>query len=85
MSHVVITDVSEWGDPAHESSVVKVLAGAGLAIPPGRSRKRTLIEASKHYPRDPEMVGAVVAEPMQRGRRPMSARKQSSRALAGAT
>ena len=31
-----------WGDPAHESSVVNVLSGAGPASAPGRSIKRTL-------------------------------------------
>ena len=85
MSHLVIIDVGDRGDPIHESSVVKVLAGAGQAILPGRSVRRTLVEASKHNLRDPETWDKVVAEPMQRGRRPMSVRKQSSRALAGAT
>ena len=42
ISHPVITDVGIRGDPAHASSVVKVLAGAGRAASPGRSIKRTL-------------------------------------------
>src|SRR6266545_1937850 len=42
MSHPVITDVGFRGDPAHASSVVKVLTGAGRAIPPGRNIKQML-------------------------------------------
>jgi len=42
ISHPVITDVGIRGDPTHESSVVKVLAGAGRATSPGRSIKRML-------------------------------------------
>ena len=42
MSHPVITDVNIAGDPVHESSVVKALAGAGRATSPGRSIKRML-------------------------------------------
>ena len=42
MNHTVITDVGVWGDPAHASSVVKALAGAGRATSPGRSIKRRL-------------------------------------------
>ena len=41
MNHPVIIDVGLRGDPAHESSVVNALAGAGPATPPGRSIKRT--------------------------------------------
>ncbi len=41
MNHTVITDAGR-GDPTRESSVVKVLAGAGRATPPGRSIKRKL-------------------------------------------
>src|SRR6266498_1402273 len=32
----------KWGDPAHESSAVNVLTGAGPASAPGRSIKQTL-------------------------------------------
>ena len=42
IGHPVITDVVTRGDPDHESSVVKVLTGAGRAAPPGRSIKRML-------------------------------------------
>src|SRR5882672_2724419 len=42
MNHPVITDLGFWGDPVQESSVVKVLAGAGQATSPGRSIKRML-------------------------------------------
>ena len=42
MNHPVITDLGFWGDPAQASSVVKVLAEAGRATPPGRSIKRML-------------------------------------------
>src|SRR5438445_7342429 len=42
MSHPVITDVGFRGNPAHESSAVKVLARAGRARPPGRNIKRRL-------------------------------------------
>src|SRR5260370_42308637 len=46
MSHSVITNVGDRGDPAHESLVVKALARAGRATPPGRSIKRTLVGAT---------------------------------------
>jgi len=42
------------GDPAQESSVVEALAGAGQAITPGRSIKRTL-QLRKRYPLVPEL------------------------------
>src|SRR2546422_11611631 len=42
MNHPVITDVGFRGNPAHESSAVKVLARAGRARPPGRNIKRRL-------------------------------------------
>src|SRR5437867_9212923 len=42
ISHPVITDVGTRGNPTHESSVVKVLAGAERATSPGRSIKRML-------------------------------------------
>jgi len=42
MIHPVIIDMGPRGDPAHESSIVNVLAGAGRATHPGRSMKRTL-------------------------------------------
>src|SRR6266550_8446517 len=83
MSHSVITNVGLWGDPAHESLVVKALARAGRATLPGRSIKRmlqlryaTLASSGRR--------GYVVAEPMQRRRRPKSTRKTSLSALVGA-
>src|SRR6266478_510086 len=42
INHPVITNVGVWGNPAHESLVVKALAGAGQATSPGRSIKRSL-------------------------------------------
>src|SRR5882672_9101838 len=84
MSHPVITDVNVEGDPVHESSVVKALVGAGRATPPGRSIKRTL-QLRYATLAGSEARGSVVAEPVQRRRRPMSTRKTSLSALVGAT
>ena len=73
-----------WGDPVHASSVVKALAEAGQATPPGRSIKRTL---QLRYT-DLAGFGArgdVVAESVQRRRRPMPAQKTSWSAYAGTT
>src|SRR5439155_3277194 len=84
MSHTVITIVGLWGDPAHESLVVKALARAGRATPPGRSIKRTL-QLRYATLAGSGTRGHVVAEPVQRWRRPMSARKASLSALVGAT
>src|SRR3989442_4086161 len=84
MSHSVITNMGIWGDPAHESLVVKALARAGRATSPGRSIKRTL-QLRYAILAGSGTRGHVVAEPVQRWRRPMSARKASLSALVGAT
>jgi hypothetical protein len=83
MNHPVITDLRCWGDPAQASSVVKVLAEAGRATPPGRSIKRRL---QLRYATHPVRIGGtcgcrtrakrVKAEP---------AMKTSSCAVAGTT
>jgi len=85
IDHVVITDVDERGDPIHESSVVKVLAGAGQATPTGRSVRRTpqKLRNTTHAIR--KTWNNVIAEPMSTWRRPMSGRKKSLRALSGVT
>jgi hypothetical protein len=84
MSHSVITNMDLWGDPVHESLVVKALARAGRATPPGRSIKRSL-QLRYATLAGSGTRGHVVAEPLQRWRRPMSARKASLSALVGAT
>ena len=84
MSHPVITDVNFRGDPIHESSVVKAPVGAGRATPPGRSIKRTL-QLRYAVLAGSEARGGVVAEPLQRRRRLVSARKTLLSALAGTT
>lgn len=84
MSHLVITDVGERGDPIHESSVVKVLTEQGqqhrraVAVSERRMKLRNTTHEIRKW-------DAVVAELLQRRRRPVSAGKQSSKALAGAT
>ena len=77
--------MGERGDPIHASSVVKVLAGAGQATPPGRSKKKRTPLKLRDATHAIRMWDYVVAEPLRMGRRPMSAGKRSSRALAGAT
>ncbi len=84
MSPPVITDVNVWGDPVHESSVVKAPVGAGRATPPGRSIKRRLQLRYADLACSEER-GKVVAEPVQKWRRLEPARKRLSQALAGAT
>ena len=84
MSHSVITNVGDRGDPAHESLVVKALARAGRATPPGRSIKRTL-QLRYATLAGSGTRGSVVAEPVQRWRRPLFTRKTSLSALVGAT
>src|SRR3990172_652513 len=84
MNHPVITDVDFRGDPVHESSVVKAPVGAGRATPPGRSIKRTL-QLRYADLAGSEVRGSVVAEPMQRGRRLVSASRPLSQTLAGTT
>src|SRR5512136_1159640 len=81
MNHPVITDVGFWGDPAHASSVVKALAGAGRATPPGRSMKRKLqLRYATHGLRNrgnwDRRASAKVAKAV-------SATKTSSNAVAG--
>lgn len=85
INHLVITDVGERGDPIHASSVVKVLTGAGQATSLGRSVKRTSRKLRKTIHSIRKKWGNVIAEPLRTWRRPMSARKKSSRALAGVT
>src|SRR5215469_277029 len=85
IDHLVITDVEERGDPLHGSSVVKVLAGAGQATPPGRSAKRTpqKLRNTTHVIR--KTWTEVIAELLSTRRRPVSGRKKSSEALPGIT
>ena len=84
MNHPVIADVGLRGDPAHASSAVKAPVGAGRATSPGRSMKR-MLQLRYASLAGSETQGHVVAEPVQRGRRPPSARKTSLNALAGTT
>src|SRR5260370_23072808 len=84
INHPVITNVGVWGNPAHESLVVKALARAGRTTPPGRSIKQTL-QLRYATLAGSGTRGHVVAEPMQRRRRPTSTRKTSLSALVGAT
>ena len=51
MNHPVIADLGTWGDPVQESSVVKALAGAGQAAPPGRPDNTTGRGAKGHWTR----------------------------------
>ena len=85
IAHLVITDVDERGDPIHESSVVKVLAGAGQATPLGRSVRRTSQKPRHTSHAIRKTWNNVIAEPLSTWRRPMSGRKISSRALSGIT
>src|SRR6266516_505150 len=83
MSHPVITDVGFRGDPAHASSVVKVLAGAGQAAPPGRSIKRTLqLRYTSHLFRIGGACGCRADTDLAKA---TPAVKESSNAIAGAT
>src|SRR4029077_6535681 len=75
ISHLVITDVDERGDPIHGSSAVKVLAGEGNATPLGRSGKRTPGKVRDTIHAIRKTWGNVIAEPLRTWRRPMSARK----------
>ena len=72
------------GDPARESLVVNASARAGPATPPGRSIKPTLQLRYANLAGSGTR-GLVVAEPVQRWRRPMSTSKTSLRALVGTT
>ena len=83
ISHPVITDVGIRGDPAHESLVVKVLAGAGQATPPGRSIKRTLqLRYTAHAIRNRGVCGCRASTNVAKA---APAAKKSSRAVAGTT
>ena len=83
ISHPVITDVGIRGDPAHESLVVKVLAGAGQATPPGRSIKRTLqLRYTTHAVRNRGVCGCRASTNVAKA---VPAAKKSSSAVAGTT
>jgi hypothetical protein len=73
-----------WATTRGESSGVRVLVGEGLAIPPGRSMKRTLQPRYAACVRTDERR-EVGAEPLQIGRRPVSVVKQQPRAATGPT
>ena len=82
-NHPVITDVGVRGDPTHASSVVKVLAGAGRATPPGRSIKRMLpLPYTTHQFRRGEASGCRARTDLAKT---IPAMKGSSHAVAGAT
>ena len=83
MSHPVITDVGFRGNPAHASSVVKVLTGAGRATPPGRNLKRMLqLRYTAHRFRRGEASGCRARTDLAKT---VPAMKGSSHAVAGAT
>jgi len=82
-NHLVITDVGVWSDPSHASSVVKVLAKAGRATPPGRSIKRTL---QLRYAAHLIWIGGNCGRRVRAERtKAIPTRKRSSQALVGAT
>src|ERR1051325_5508309 len=83
ISHPVITDMGFRGDPAHESSVVNVLTGAGQATPPGRSIKPMLqLRYTTHAFRKRGVCGCRASTNLAKA---APAAKQSSRAVAGTT
>src|SRR5437867_2557195 len=83
INHPVITDVGLRGDPAHASSVVKVLAGAGQATPPGRSIKRSLqLRYTTHVIRNRGICGCRAGTDMAKA---VPATKKSSQAVVGTT
>ena len=83
MNHPVITDVGFRGDPAHASSVVKVLAEAGRATPPGRSIKRTLqLRYTAHVIRNRGVCGGRAGTDRAKA---VPAAKELSSAAAGTT
>ena len=83
ISHPVITDMGIRGDPAHESLVVEVLAGAGRATLPGRSIKRTLqLRYTAHVIRNGGNCGCRAGTDLAKA---APAAKESSRAVAGTT
>ena len=83
MNHPVIADLGTWGDPVQESSVVKALAGAGQAAPPGRSIKRMLqLRYASHLVRSRGDCGCRAAPNTAKA---IPVRKASSYALTGTT
>ena len=83
INHPVITDVGSRGDPAHASSVVKVLAGAGQATPPGRSIKQTLqLRYTAHAIRNRGVCGCRAGTDVAKA---APATKKSLNAVAGTT
>src|SRR6266511_1473203 len=83
INHPVITDVGTWGDPAHASSVVNVLAGAGQATLPGRSINRTLqLRYAAHQIRSRGVCGCRAGADVAKA---APATMQSSKAVAGTT
>src|SRR5947207_803582 len=83
MNHPVIADLGIWGDPVQESSVVKALAGAGQAAPPGRSIKRMLqLRYASHMGRSRGDCGCRAAPNTAKA---IPVRKASSYALTGTT
>jgi hypothetical protein len=83
MTHLVIADLGFWSDPVQESSVVKVLAGAGQATPPGRSIKRMLqLRYATHLVRSRGICGCRAGAKTAKA---IPVRKASSYALTGTT
>jgi hypothetical protein len=75
--------MGHWGDPAHESSVVKVLAEAGRATPPGRSIKRTLqLRYTAHAFRNRGVCGGRASTDLAKA---TPTTKASSKAVVGTT
>src|SRR5438093_3972805 len=83
MNQPVIADLGTWGDPVQESSVVKALAGAGQAAPPGSSIKRMLqLRYASHLIRSRGDCGCRAAPNTAKA---IPVRKASSYALTGTT
>src|SRR5712691_1368887 len=83
ISHPVITNTVNRGDPGRESLVVKVLAGAGQATPPGRSIKRMLqLRYTTHAFRKRGVCGCRASTNLAKA---VPAAKKSSRAVVGTT
>ena len=83
MNHLVIIDVGSRGGPAHASSVVKVLAGAGQATAPGRSIKQKLpLRYATHQTRRGRNCGCRAKAKMAKA---IPTTKTSSNAVVGAT
>src|SRR4051812_35163634 len=84
MSHEVISDAGSGGDPACESSEVKVLTRAGRAERAGRSIKRTL-QLRDSTPFDLDWRGYRGCRARGTSAKTESAGKKSLRAPAEAT